>query len=221
MSDPVVAAFAIVVIVVLPLLAIQGSIRLGNRPLPPRRALYLETLLIQLVLMIAALGVARRSGIDLWRARAPDAIDLLVTALAVAAALGTIPLRWRASAPDRRTRLLALVPHTPSERALWVLVSAAAGIGEEIVYRGVLFAILARMFPGWWLAALISAAAFAGAHALQGWRSSVYVGLFGLGFQLLVRLTGMLYLAMLAHFVYDLVAGPVIARLGRSRQPSS
>jgi membrane protease YdiL (CAAX protease family) len=213
--DPAAIAFLIVLLLVLPALAIEGSRQLGDRPLPPRSTIFVQTLVIQLGLLAFALVVARRGGIPVWRVRTPDAVDLLVTLAALALALGTLPLRWRTSSPWRRARLLALVPHTRAEHALWIVVSAAAGIAEEVVYRGVLFALLASLLGGWWLPAVVGALAFGAAHALQGWRSGALVAVFGLAFQLLVRLTGTLYLAMAAHFLYDLVAGPVIARMGR------
>ncbi len=216
--DPLAIAFLVIVLLVLPVLASEGSRQLGDRPLPPRPAIFAQTFVIQLVLLAFAMLVARRRGISIWQARAPDAVDLLVTVGALLLALGTLPLRWRASSPWRRERLLALVPHTPGERALWIVLSATAGVAEEVVYRGVLFALLASLLGGWWAPALVGALAFGGAHALQGWRSGLLVALFGLAFQLLVLLTGMLYLAMAAHFLYDLIAGPVIARLGKGER---
>ena len=58
-----------------------------------------------------------------------------------------------------------------------------------------------------WAAALLSAAWFAAGHAVQSARSMAIIFLFSLVFQGLALWTGALYVAMLAHFLYDVIAG--------------
>ena len=73
MRDPLSSAFLVCVLLLLPALAIAGARQLDTRPLPPRRALFVQTMVIQLLLLAIALLVARREGIPVWRPRAPDA----------------------------------------------------------------------------------------------------------------------------------------------------
>src|SRR5262245_21285315 len=110
-----------------------------------------------------------------------------------------------------------MVPHGVREPVKWVLLCLMAGVGEEIVYRGVLFGILSWWTNSWWAAAIIAAVAFGFAHMVQGMRSGILITILALGMQGLVRLTGDLYHAMAVHFVYDLIAMEMIARLGRRR----
>jgi membrane protease YdiL (CAAX protease family) len=58
---------------------------------------------------------------------------------------------------------------------------------------------------------------FGGAHLTQGWKSAAIIVLFGLGFQSLVWISGSLYVPMLAHAAYDIVAGMTYGKLGRGR----
>jgi membrane protease YdiL (CAAX protease family) len=129
--------------------------------------------------------------------------------------LGTLPWRWRTKSQQQQRRLYKIVPHGTREPFRWILLCLLAGVGEEIVYRGVLFGILYWWTDSWWIAAVISAITFGMAHMVQGWRSGVLITLLALGMQGLVRLTGDLYHAMAVHFVYDMIAMEIIARLGR------
>jgi membrane protease YdiL (CAAX protease family) len=106
-----------------------------------------------------------------------------------------------------RERLFSILPSNADERVIWFGVCAAAAICEETAYRGVLFHLLSTGFGGWWVPAIVTSLCFALAHVVQGWKSTLVVGLFGLAFQYLVLLTGSLYLAMLVHFLYDLIVG--------------
>jgi membrane protease YdiL (CAAX protease family) len=89
----------------------------------------------------------------------------------------------------------------------WVGVSAAAALGEELVFRGVTVTLLSQLFGNWLFAAVVTSIAFGLAHAVQGWVNSFHVALFGMAFHLLVLATGDLWMAMAVHFVYDVVTG--------------
>jgi membrane protease YdiL (CAAX protease family) len=116
---------------------------------------------------------------------------------------------------QRRRRLYLLVPHDGRGLGWWLSVSLAAGIGEEIAYRGVMFTLFFWLTSDWWGAAMICALFFALGHMVQGWKSAATIFFFGLGLHLLVRVTGALYVAIGVHFLYDLMAGIAYGLMGR------
>src|SRR5258706_280095 len=74
-------------------------------------------------------------------------------------------------APGRaanKYRLYSILPHSANEFPSYLLLCLAAGIGEEVVYRGMLFAILAYLTGSQLAAVLLASVAFALAHAVQG-----------------------------------------------------
>ena len=103
--------------------------------------------------------------------------------------------------------LVQILPKTGKEKGIFVLLSMAAGVGEELAYRGFLMPAL-TLLMGWsWGAALLSSAVFGLLHAYQGW-----LGIFrtaALGFVLAGSfiVAGTLWPAILAHAILDVVAG--------------
>jgi membrane protease YdiL (CAAX protease family) len=114
---------------------------------------------------------------------------------------------------DRRIYFFS--PESPREKGLWVGVSLCAGIGEEIAYRGVLYILFLTLTHSAWAAALLAALIFAANHAMQSMRSMAIIFVFSFVFQALALWTGALYVSMIAHFVYDVVAGFTYSRLVR------
>ena len=103
--------------------------------------------------------------------------------------------------------LEALIPRTAREKRLFVYLSLAAGLGEEVAFRGYVFAQLVSFGLGPWGAAITSAVPFAALHAYQGWWGSLRTGLLGFGFAASVVLTGSLWPAVVAHAGIDVVGG--------------
>jgi membrane protease YdiL (CAAX protease family) len=81
-------------------------------------------------------------------------------------------------------------------------VVIGAAVWEEVVFRGLLFAGLARRW-GFWPGAIVSSLAFSAIHAAPGAGSFVYLGaqamVFGLIAAWLVRHTGRLWPAIVFH----------------------
>ncbi len=106
--------------------------------------------------------------------------------------------------------LRALLPRTPRERAAFVVLSLAAGTGEEIVYRGYSIPVLAVLL-GPLGAAVLTSAVFGVLHAYQGSlgmvRTAVLGGVLAWGF----LASGSLWPAIAAHAVIDVVAGTLLA----------
>jgi membrane protease YdiL (CAAX protease family) len=102
-----------------------------------------------------------------------------------------------------------LLPHTPQERRLWLLVSITAGVCEEIVFRGFLpwyFLTLGTFFglqSSLLVALVLSSILFGFAHIYQGWKGVVGTGLLGALFAYLYVTTGSLILPIALHILAD------------------
>jgi len=115
------------------------------------------------------------------------------------------------------TRLVALVEEnlgpvfagaTPVELALLALL---AGIGEEVLFRGVVQEAVAGSFPPW-VAVLAAGALFGLAH----WVTATYAALaavVGVYLGLLYLASGNLLAPIVTHALYDLVALSVLTRV--------
>jgi membrane protease YdiL (CAAX protease family) len=129
--------------------------------------------------------------------------QILLPVLALAAPLAPAVLHRRGVSTGGFD---VLVPQTPKERGVWVLVSISAGITEEIAYRGFLTTYFYYLEPSMplWLALVFSTIAFAGAHLYQGWSNMVGILLMGALFAYLYWATHSLFLSMVSHTLIDL-----------------
>jgi hypothetical protein len=106
-----------------------------------------------------------------------------------------------------------LAPRSPVELAL---LAALAGLAEEVLFRGVVQAGLARVLPEG-AALLAASAAFGLAHFITP-TYALLAGLAGLYLGGLFLLQGSLLAPIVAHAIYDAVALNYVARLYRDRQ---
>jgi uncharacterized protein len=102
-----------------------------------------------------------------------------------------------------------LLPVSSEERLWWVWLSLAAGIGEELLYRGFVLQYLRGHLAGGMalpltLAWLLSSLAFGIGHVYQGVRGVMETTVAGLTFGLLAILTGNLLLPIALHSLIDL-----------------
>jgi membrane protease YdiL (CAAX protease family) len=167
------------------------------------------------VLVVVALGLGRLGGVAPF-----ERLGLGVEGLVLGAA-GALPmlalLLWclrTAWGPMRRLVELVedrLGPHLADASAGGiVLLALLAGIGEELLFRGVIQVWLAERTPVW--------LALAGASLLFGaghWLSASYAvlaSLIGAYLGLLFLLSGNLLVPITAHAAYDVVALLVLTR---------
>jgi membrane protease YdiL (CAAX protease family) len=106
--------------------------------------------------------------------------------------------------------LTELIPRTGREKRSFALLSLAAGVFEEVVYRGYLIAVLAPIFSGPWSAALASSLAFSLLHAYQGPVGIVRSGLMGFLFAAAFILYGSLWPLIAVHVAVDLFSGLIL-----------
>lgn len=134
------------------------------------------------------------------------------TAGLTGAGLGVIGLfHWfgsRFGSPDT-TLLRQLLPETREEKGIFLLLSVAAGSGEELAYRGYVIPVLSP-FLGLPAAVALSTAVFGIMHGYQGimgiLRTTLMGGVLAWGF----LASGSLWPAILAHTLIDMLAGVVL-----------
>ena len=206
-------AFLLLVIIVLPYLSIQSARHLGSGVLwIPRGRLYAQVIGTQAFLFFIGWFTARENGIDLWKRPRTPLISWASAAVLLVVMLAMLRLRWPGRSPSAKARLNSMLPQNARERWPYVGVCIAAGIAEEIVYRGVLTTLLASYLQNVYIAALISAIAFGFAHMIQGWRSVISTTAIGILMQALVAVASSLVPAMVVHATYDFVAGMLVPK---------
>lgn len=201
--------------VVVPCMAIRSAQKLkAGHPFPPKRQYFINVLTMQLLFALLALMVAKAHSIRLFQPMQWTATGFALAAVLMGGLLGTVPLRWRKSKGIGRQRILQLMPNSTSELGWWLAISLAAGIGEEIVWRGVFHSELWYWTGSWWLATGVASVIFGVAHMVQGWKSVVIISGFALFAHGIVWFSGgSLYLAMFVHATYDFLAGYIYMRL--------
>jgi len=125
--------------------------------------------------------------------------------------LGVFHLLGRALDLRESPIVAQLMPRTLQEKGAFGLLSLAAGVGEELAYRGYAVPVLGILLGSSWGGVLLSSAVFGFLHAYQGWvgifRTALMGFLLAVGFQL----SGSLWPAILAHAALDLLVGLVLA----------
>jgi membrane protease YdiL (CAAX protease family) len=102
-----------------------------------------------------------------------------------------------------------IFPHGGAEIALWIALSVTAGICEETIFRGYLqrqFMALTKSAPA---GILLSAAGFGAAHAYQGLRMVILIGLLGAMLGILAYWRGSVRPGMIVHAWQDSLGGVV------------
>jgi len=184
---------------------------------PNRVRVYLVTIFVEWVFFALVLVGVRRNGAsvllvlgDHWRSARQVLRDIgigagfWVVALALLWVFGRL-LRVDAHGPNMQF----IFPHGGIEITLWIALSVTAGICEETIFRGYLqrqFMALTKSAPA---GIVISAAAFGAAHAYQGFRMVILIGLFGAMFGILAYWRGTVRPGMIVHAWQDSLGGVV------------
>jgi hypothetical protein len=106
-----------------------------------------------------------------------------------------------------RDAVLSLGPHTGLELALWIMVSASAGICEEFLFRGYLLRQIMDWSGSSAVAIVVSAVIFGSMHLYEGTASAIQIAALGAFFAVVAVRRGGLRAPMIAHFLQDAVAG--------------
>ena len=157
-----------------------------------------------------------------WQSVEDALIDVAIgvgfwfVALMILGAIGVLlGLTHPGNLAEAKEKIGFLAPRGGLEISLFLLLSASAGICEEVVFRGYLqrqFAALTHTAIG---GAILQAVIFGGAHAYEGKSRMFLLGVFGALFSVLALTRNSLRPGILAHFLHDGVAGFVMGKLVR------
>ena len=184
---------------------------------PNRVRVYLITIFVEWFFFVLVVAGVRRSGAsvllvlgDHWHSARQVLRDIGIAAgfwVVALALLWTFGRLLRVGAPGRNMQFI--FPHGPAEVALWIALSVTAGICEETIFRGYLqrqFMALTKSAPA---GILLSAAALGAAHAYQGFRMVILIGLFGAMLGILAYWRGSVRPGMIVHAWQDSLGGVV------------
>ncbi len=202
----------------LPWVAARSGRRLAAQGFPPRKAFFVSVIVQQAIFATTSLIVAHFEWIPLFPATIPSLMETVLGGVFLTGSVVAMRPLWRDAVERREPRVQLSMPSDATERRLWVGISVAAGIGEELSYRGVLYTLLLRLAGDPLLAALAAAAVFGASHIVQGWKAVGITAMFALAAQGLTLYSGSLYLAMAWHVGYDIIAGFTYGRLGREME---
>ena len=189
---------------------------------PNRILFYGVTVLYEWLLFVLVVAAVRRSGASAlmvlgehWRSVRQVLRDIGIAAgFWIVAAMLLWIFGWllRIAALGRNVSML---PHRGIELTLWIALSVTAGICEETIFRGYLqrqFMALSKSAP---VGILLSAVVFGAAHAYQGFRMVILIGLYGAMFGILAHWRGTVRPGIIAHAWNDSLNG-VLASLVRN-----
>jgi len=205
---------AFVVVIGLPVLAVRGGVpddQVGEIA-EARRTVYASAALSLLILSAIAFAVALWQGIAPerlgWRVDTPGssvawAGGIAVSGLVVAWIVSQSGARlgWRESPVS-----LALMPRDGPEIRSFLLMVGIAAVGEEYLFRGFSYQILAELL-GAWPAVLVTSVSFGLSHGYQRAVGIVRATCLGVLLALPVMWTGSLFPAIVAHFWINAAIG--------------
>jgi membrane protease YdiL (CAAX protease family) len=200
---------------------LQQRLEMGNAN--ARIKDYIITMIIEWALAIIVLAwwlYKRRTLSDLGLGLETDlgwkigsAVALVACGLYVAQTILVLGNRQKLEQTRKQLEpLRALLPQDRREMRTFLALSITAGVCEELLYRGFLFAFLYSLF-GAWPAVVLSAIAFGFGHAYQGVTGILKTGGAGLVMAGLFLLSGSLWVLMLLHAVVDASGGYLAHRV--------
>ena len=183
---------------------------------PPLLRTLLTSLWTLAFLGFVSLLVAYRQDVRLAPAGPPAPLHLLAGLVLLTTAVAAAFPMWRGAVLARSRGVYFKMPRTAAETAAWIAVSVAAGLFEEIEWRGVQTTLLTAVLGNAWLAVVVCAVMFALAHLNQSIVSMGFIFVLSLALGALVALTGSLVVPVLVHTTFDVIAGLSYAQLGRT-----
>jgi uncharacterized protein len=189
---------------------------------PNRVRFYIVTLIYEWLLFVLVVAGVRRSGAsvfvvlgDQWHSVREVLRDIGIAAGFWIVAAGLLwRFGWLLRIAELGRSMQFILPHGGIELTLWIGLSVTAGICEETIFRGYLQQQLMALTKNTPAGILLSAAAFGAAHAYQGFRMVILIGLYGAMFGLLAYWRGSVRPGMIAHAWQDSLNG-VLASLPR------
>ncbi len=99
-----------------------------------------------------------------------------------------------------------VLPRSPAERIVWIIIAVGAGISEEICFRGFIITRLGQMTGSIWPGVFVGSLSFGVSHGYQGGGGVILISVYGLLFALLFVARGSLVPCIIAHSLQDIMA---------------
>lgn len=182
--------------------------------------MYLVLIVSQWALLRFVTAGMRRSGVrvrdllgERWSGPREIARDVALALLVWGAWSGAEALVHGVLGPDTAKDIGALLPRSPVEIALWVLLSLTAGFCEEVIFRGYLQKQVEAITRSAAAGLLIQALIFGVSHGYQGLRNVILITIFGALFGALALWRRSLKPGILLHAWTDVFGGIFAPRL--------
>jgi membrane protease YdiL (CAAX protease family) len=172
-------------------------------PLPPKIKRFRTMVVLLLVTGWLADNTALSNGVELEFT--PTFLGLFFgISVTVGTVIGVVRGRHRQPSAHRE-RIRKLYAPTNTPEYLWAITGGTcAGICEEIAYRGVLLALLARLTGSLGVGIVLCVVFFVLAHLPQGLRGAIGVASLATIFHIIYAVTGSLLAPILIHALYDI-----------------
>ncbi len=138
-----------------------------------------------------------------------DVLRDVALAFGLWVALMLVVAAWRYLSGNTEvpTTVSSLLPHTSAERALWILLSISAGVGEEITFRGYCQRQFEALTGNRWIALALQSLLFGVSHGYQGVDAMLKITVLGLAFGLMAIWRRSLRPGIIAHAWTDTASG--------------
>jgi hypothetical protein len=192
-----------------------------------RVSAYVTTMVWEYLLVGYVVWGARKKGVTLrelvggkWKSVEDFLLDVAVgvgfwiTAALVLAGLSfALGLGSPTQVEQAKKQLGPLLPQTGLELGLWFALSATAGFCEEVMFRGYLQKQFRAMTRSSAAAIVLQGMVFGIAHAYQGGRRIILIGMYGALFGILAAWRKSLRPGMIGHTMQDSFSGIVFRLL--------
>lgn len=119
--------------------------------------------------------------------------------------------KWRIKSLSKSNQAIAFIPSSGKEFIHFTTLALAAGIGEEIIFRGFLIQYIVfwvgNDITGFIFGAIFSSAIFAFLHGYQGYKSIIKIFFLSLLLAAIFIISHSLIYVMIIHAVIDIVSG--------------
>jgi len=185
--------------------------------LPPKKHLFYTNglmLIIGAMIVLTSWNIAKRpwNTFIQYYPKLDTTALLLIAGVAIIYGLelvkGSINKQYKT---NKINELQYLIPLTWVEYKHYIFLAFAAGISEEIIFRGFLITYFQALFSGYSsaniLAIIIPSISFSVSHLYQGWSSVLKIFFISILLGSIFVQTGSLAVVIVIHVVIDLVSG--------------
>lgn len=222
---------ALFLVIILPLMSIKSD-KISQElieSLPPKKHLFYTNglmLIIGALLVLTSWNVSERQWTELGISFPVLSGNVLIlTAVLVFIYLLDIIYGWfnQKYQNERLQEMSYVIPANWKEYRHYIFLAFAAGISEEVIFRGFLITYLSHFLSivqyGDFLSVLIPAVVFSLSHLYQGWWAVFKIMVIAILLGFIFLLSGSLLIVVIIHVLIDLISG-MMGVFGQAEQPS-